>query len=751
MLSCTGVRRTFGSLSAMALLVGLIAATPTPAGAASRPGAVLLAWKIRPTPNQTLPNGVLLSDSCDGARACIAVGYHAGGMGPFVALAEAWNGTSWRVLATPTPARANDAQLSDVSCSAADACTAVGFYTNSSGRDLPLAERWNGSRWKIQATPIPAVATVARLFAVSCWAATACIAVGRYNVSNPQDIPFAEAWNGIRWKVQPVPSPAGASSADLTGISCRPANACTAVGAYINRSFTSLTLAERWNGTRWRIQATPSRAGAAGSGLSGVSCSSARACTAVGSSSTSGSERTLAEGWNGTRWRIQATPDPAGAIRSGLSAVSCSAPGACTAVGADFAERWNGARWTVQIMSSPGGTVLAGVSCPSRSACIAAGRRQDGLSILTLAEAWNGTSWRIQDTPNPAGTFGSVLRDVSCASASACTAVGSYDQGPFGPRAPLAEAWNGSRWSIQDTPSPAGAVDSGLGPVSCTSASACIAVGGYSTSGHAVLFAERWDGARWTVQAMPSPSPGTSFAVLSGLSCTSTTACTAVGGYDNSAHTLLAFAEVWDGTSWTLQATPSPAGALYSFLRSVSCTSAGACIAVGDQATITSANAPLAERWDGTHWSIQVTPSLSVNPAQLYGVSCSSADACTAVGYHVDNQGVAGPLAEAWNGTSWSIQAMPNPSGAHGMFLNGVSCSSPNACTTVGSTGDEHLPIVAEHWDGASWIVQAMPLPVGATSADVRGVSCVLASACTAVGEYSGGSGTSLTLAETTF
>ena len=93
----------------------------------------------------------------------------------------------------------------------------------------------------------------------------------------------------------------------------------------------------------------------------------------------------------------------------------------------------------------------------------------------------------------------------------------------------------------------------------------------------------------------------------------------------------------------------------------------------------------------------------------------------------------------------------PNPSGTHGMFLNGVSCSAPNACIAVGSTGDERLPIVAERWNGTSWGVQAMALPVGATSADVHAVSCVRPDACTAVGEYSRGSGTSLTLAETTF
>src|SRR5215470_15774753 len=117
MLSWTMVRRGFGSLSAMALLVGLIAALPAPAGAASRPGAALLAWRVRQTPNQTVPNGVLLADSCARARACIAVGDRAGGTGPFVAFAETWNGTSWRLLATPTPVGASFAQLVSVSCS----------------------------------------------------------------------------------------------------------------------------------------------------------------------------------------------------------------------------------------------------------------------------------------------------------------------------------------------------------------------------------------------------------------------------------------------------------------------------------------------------------------------------------------------------------------------------------------------------------------------------------------------------------
>jgi hypothetical protein len=700
-----------------------------------------------------VPNGALLSDSCTSARACIAVGYHTSGTGARVALAEAWNGASWRVLATPTPAGASHAQLFSVSCSAASACTAVGSYANSTGRDLPLAERWNGARWTIQAAPSPPGATIAQLFGVSCSAASACTAVGSYRLSSPRDIPFAEAWNGARWKIQPVPSPVGATSAGLVAVACSPASACTAVGSYTNSSVTSLTLAERWNGTRWRIQVTPNPAGSNGSGLSGVSCSSARACTAAGTSTSSGLDRTLAEAWNGTSWRIQATPNPAGATSGGLSGVSCSSAGACTAVGDDFAERWNGTRWTLQVTPNPGRAVLAGVSCPSRSACTAAGSHQAGTSILTLTQAWNGTSWRTQASPTPAATFGGVLNDVSCTSESACTAVGYYAAGVSGgPQTAFAEAWNGTRWSIQATPKPAGALASDLFAVSCTSASACTAVGDYNSRSATLAFAERWDGTSWTIQATPNPS--TTFADLSGVSCTSASACTAVGGYDNSAHTTLAFAEGWNGMRWTIQVTPSPADAPYSFLRSVSCTSAQACTAVGDRGAATSNSLTLAERWDGTSWSIQTTPNPAIDAAtQLFGVSCSSAGACSAIGYHRNNVGAALPLAEAWNGTSWTIQATPDPAGANGTILNGVSCSPPNACTAVGSfvSGNGLLMTVAEHWDGTSWGIQAMPSPAGAASATARGVSCILASACTAVGDYSAGSSTPLTLAETTF
>ena len=87
----------------------------------------------------------------------------------------------------------------------------------------------------------------------------------------------------------------------------------------------------------------------------------------------------------------------------------------------------------------------------------------------------------------------------------------------------------------------------------------------------------------------------------------------------------------------------------------------------------------LAERWDGTSWSIQAMPGLT-GDSDLGGVSCTSATACVAAGRA---NGGSTTLAEVWDGTSWSVQATPNP-GTSPTF-SGVSCTLATTCTAVGN------------------------------------------------------------------
>ena len=273
-------------------------------------------------------HGSLKGVSCASAASCFGVGYYFIS-GTQLALAEHWNGSAWSVQATPGPAGATAAALTGVSCASAASCTAVGNYFAGSQRSL--AERWDGSAWSVQAAPRPAGAQMSFLYAVSCPSAANCTAVGSTDSGA-----LAEQWNGSAWSVQPVPAPAGSTLGLLAAVSCSSGGMCIATGDDVDGAGNAAPLAERWNGSTWSVQAIHGPVGATGATLSGVSCASAASCTAVGQSDTGSAagalaEHALAEHWNGSAWRVQATARPsAGKL---LASVSCSPARACTAVG----------------------------------------------------------------------------------------------------------------------------------------------------------------------------------------------------------------------------------------------------------------------------------------------------------------------------------------------------------------------------------------------------------------------------------
>ena len=345
------------------------------------------------------------------------------------------------------------------------------------------------------------------------------------------------------------------------------------------------------------------------------------------------------------------------------------------------------ASWTLQATPNPSGATvngLYGVACPSSTVCVAVGSDKNTSNVtVTLAERWNGSSWAIQATPNPAGALGSALLRVACTSASACTAVG-YDNNSANVTVTLAERWNGTAWTVQATPNPAGAMSSVLNGIACTSATSCAAVGNYVNSAGVTLpLAESWNGTSWSVQSAPVPS-GAQSGVLSGVACSAAAQCTAVGNYASSTGKRSTLAERWNGSAWSVQSTPNPTGAKSSQLVSVACPSTTVCVANGTYANSAGTTVTLAERWNGTSWSVQATPNPSGATATVfYGIACASTTACAGVGAYTNSSGVQVTLAERWNGTSWVIQSTPNPSGAKASALAGVACPSTALCTAV--------------------------------------------------------------------
>ena len=433
---------------------------------------------------------------------------------------------------------------------------------------------------------------------MSCPTPTPAWPSGSYTNSAGTQLTLAEAWNGTNWTIQTTPNPSGATSTNLSGVSCPTPSSCLAAGSYTNSAGTQVTLAEAWNGTNWAIQITRSPAGQYFSRLAAESCSATTACTAVGSSLdfNTGIQQTLAEAWNATHWAIQKTPNPSGATSSNLAGISCATTTICIAVGSYYtaagtqqtlAEAWNGTHWAIQKTPNSSGATssnLAGISCAT-TICIAVGSYNTAAGTQqTLAEAWNGTHWAIQKTPNPSGATSSNLAGISCATTTICMAVGSYT-GSTGTRSGLAEIWNGTGWTRQPTGQATGSTYSQLSGVSCVSATFCTAVGLYSSSAKVVeTLAEIWNGTGWTIQSTPEAT-GAQSSQLAAISCPTAVACIAVGSYLNSSPTEVTLAEVWNGTSWTAQSTPDPTGAIYSQLSGVSCPVANTCNAAGSSST----------------------------------------------------------------------------------------------------------------------------------------------------------------------
>jgi hypothetical protein len=78
--------------------------------------------------------------------------------------------------------------------------------------------------------------------------------------------------------------------------------------------------------------------------------------------------------------------------------------------------------------------------------CLAVGSYYNGSATLPLAEKWNGTKWSIEASPSPHPSKPNVLSGVSCPSTTLCWAAGESIAGSA--TSPVVEQWNGKTWSV---------------------------------------------------------------------------------------------------------------------------------------------------------------------------------------------------------------------------------------------------------------------------------------------------------------
>jgi hypothetical protein len=337
--------------------------------------------------------------------------------------------------------------------------------------------------------------------------------------------------------------------------------------------------------------------------------------------------------------------------------------------------------------------------------------------------------WVVQ-APVSLGATG-YFEDVSCSSATECTAVGIKEEGATA----FVQRWNGTEWKSQTPAKPAEAVKTAFTGVSCPSSSTCYAVGQYTkAAGKWLTLIETWNGTEWKVQTSPTNAEATQ-SFLESVSCSSTSECTAVGWYANAGETDKTLALRWNGTEWSLQTSANPTSNQI-LLTSVSCPSSSFCMATGFyRDPSTNAMVPLSERWNGTEWALKTAAKPEGSMSWFFGVSCTSSTECSAVGARevtpITHETKA--MAQRWNGTAWSLQTVPNTEG-EGSSLEDVSCASSTACTAVGDVGTENPSEM--RWNGSTWTLFSMPLPSGGNTVRPFAVSCIAARGCEAVGEY---------------
>lgn len=328
---------------------------------------------------------------------------------------------------------------------------------------------------------------------------------------------------------------------------------------------------------------------------------------------------------------------------------------------------------------------------------------------------------------------------VSCASAGDCLAVGTL--GATGPATPVADAWNGRAWRALAVRLPAG-TDGGLNEVSCRAGS-CLAIGSYfpTSEGFSYGFAVTWDGR--TLKTIPAPPASGGENIIDGLSCASARDCIVMTSSMDSGSSVI---DTWNGSEWKAQPAADPDD-VAAGISTLSCVSATYCVAGGSAQSSPGSEKPLLASWNGKAITPMKVPAPAATdvptpygPPVIYAVSCVSKTSCAAVGtYLTDSSATTGfGFTEVLSGNSWKEHTITWPQGTSLSMLFGVSCTSAKSCLAVGAAGSPGagLSAAAVSYNGKTWVRQTdLPRPRTGNSDYFGGVSCPTAKDCITAGQ----------------
>jgi hypothetical protein len=346
------------------------------------------AWTIVAMPptgqNATLTSVATVSDSD-----AWAVGYQNGSAFTNVgakALIDNWNGTAWSQV-TPPATPGNTALLLAVSASSATDAWAVGRTQVNKSSFEGLALHWNGTAWSVSPGFPAALSPLggASAAGVADISPSDAYAIGD---SAATAVGSLAHWNGTAWSSVTLPLPGNANSnTTLNAISAHGPRDVWIVGTFLDSANgRNETFSEHFNGTAWKVVRMPL---VKSSNLNVVyqfnaiqanSPSDVWAVGDRGNVEVPDSQKTLIEHFNGTAWSVVPSPSP-GTIDALSGVTTSNASNNVWAVGADVPAgktvgrtltlNWNGTAWKVVASPNTGSTdVLSAVATKPGAAIV---------------------------------------------------------------------------------------------------------------------------------------------------------------------------------------------------------------------------------------------------------------------------------------------------------------------------------------------------------------------------------------------
>ncbi len=655
--------------------------------------------------------GSLDSIICPGATTCYAVGTetnntnsisNGSGGGMLVSIINGTPGTVQSISGTTG--------LTGIACPSPTTCYDVGGGGGLSGIILTVTDGTLGS---VDTVGQPNTGTLLANN-IACSSSTTCYIAGQ-NASN-QGIVMSLA-NGTPGIAQT----ASAASGGLFGIACSSSTTCYAIGANANGAGMIISVN---NG----IPGTAETASAGSDEFYAIACSSSTECYVVGTNSNNnGIIIPMDNGTIGTTIQTIWTTGAYGTVCP--SSAGCSMVGSLGQTGY-VTTATTGGSGTLEPVS--GTALLAAIACPTSTECYAAGIGQNGIgAVVPINSGTPGTPQAVSGT--------ALLAAIACPTSTECYAVGANANG-YGVIVPIDNGTVGTAETVS------AASENGLSGIACSSSTECYAVGTEMTASSTKfnitgIIVPIDNGTVGTAETVSAASENE----LSGITCSSSTTCYATGAemtaLSASSNTTGIIVPIDNGTPGTPQAVSGTA-----LLTGITCPSSTTCYAVGTDSG--GAGTVVSMAISGSTVTTSTTYTWAGVP---YAIACTSTTSCESSGTHP----VPGNLYQGFD-LQVTDGDTPYPLG-HKMIpipLNVLDPASQPYVTGVGGTDMSAVgnpptsPPTETTWNtecsgglpcgGGGGISSVWPMPTYQSTGAVPGVVSSLSSGkpCSATGEY---------------